>query len=280
LCLRTAAQNPNGQNHWLSVAELTKNSVVETDALAARVEAARAEGHSSFGYHSRASLAHRYVAMTVPKVACSTIKMALQAWEGCGPPPHRWADVHADWAGPTLLAYPTAQIVQMLRSPDYLRFCFVRNPYSRLVSAWKSKLASDDPQYVQLRASIRKACHYPVVDGQPAGPISLRDAVQYLLDDPGVFDDHWRLQVDLLVGDVIDYHIVGRFENFGQQFRAILRQLGAPSKVTGVSRQVFNPTSPMRLAAVYDSQLARRVYARYAADFETFGYHKDSWRCE
>jgi hypothetical protein len=280
LCLRTAAQDPNGQNRWLSVTELTKNSVVETDALAARVEAARAEGHTSFGYHSRASLAHRYVAMTVPKVACSTIKMALQAWEGCGPPPNRWADVHADWAGPTLLAYPTAQIVQMLRSPDYLRFCFVRNPYSRLVSAWKSKLTSEDPQYVQLRASIREACHYPVVDGQRAGPISLHDAVQYLLDDPGVFDDHWRLQVDLLVADVIDYHIVGRFENFGQQFPAILRQLGAPLKVTGVARQVFNPTPPMRLAAVYDSQLARRVFARYAADFETFGYREDSWRCE
>jgi hypothetical protein len=51
---------------------------------------------------------------------------------GCGPAPEQWADVHAGWAGPTLLAYPTAQIVEMLRSPDYLRFCFVRNPYSRV----------------------------------------------------------------------------------------------------------------------------------------------------
>ena len=88
--------------------------------------------------------------MTVPKVACTTIKMALQTWEGCGPPPERWGDVHASWAGPTLLAYPTAQIVEMLRSPDYLRFSLVRNPYGRLVSAWKSKLAWADPQYRQL----------------------------------------------------------------------------------------------------------------------------------
>jgi Sulfotransferase family len=131
---------------------------MDKEAVAACVEAARAEGHASWGYHSRASLAHRYVAMTVPKVACTTIKMALQAWEGSGPPPERWADVHADWAGPTLLAYSTAQIVEMLRSPDYLRFSFVRNPYSRLVSAWKSKLAWDDPQYRQLRASIRESC--------------------------------------------------------------------------------------------------------------------------
>ena len=93
------------------------------------MEAARAGGHTSWGYHSPASLTHRYVAMTVPKVACTTIKMALQTWEGCGPPPQRWADMHASWAGPTLLAYPTAQVVEMLRSPDYLRISFVRNPY-------------------------------------------------------------------------------------------------------------------------------------------------------
>jgi hypothetical protein len=70
-----------------------ENPVVEKEVLAARVEAARAEGHASWDYHSRASLAHRYVAMTVPKVACTTIKMALQTWEGCGPLPERWAAV-------------------------------------------------------------------------------------------------------------------------------------------------------------------------------------------
>lgn len=251
---------------------------MEREVLAARVDAARAEEHTSWGYHSRASRAHRYVAMTVPKVACTTIKMALQTWEGCAPPPERWADVHAGRAGPTLLAYPTAQIVEMLRSPDYLRFSFVRNPYGRLVSAWKSKLASDEPQYQQLRASIRETCDYPIVDGQRVGPISFRDAVQCLLDDMAVFDDHWSLQVDLLVADVIDYHVVGRFERFGHQFQAILRRLHAPPEVAGIARRAFNPTPPIPLTAVYDSQLARRVYDRYLADFETFGYHQDSWR--
>jgi hypothetical protein len=249
--------------------------------LARYVDAVRAEGpHASWGYHSRASAAHRYVAMTVPKVACTTIKMALQTWEGCGPRPDRWGDVHASWAGPTLLAYPTAQIVEMLRSPDYLRFSFVRNPYGRLVSAWKSKLARDDPQYDHLRASIREACDYPVVDGQRAGPIAFRDAVECLLGNPAAFDDHWIRQVDLLVTDVIDYHIVGRFERFGQDFHAILRRLHAPAEVIDTASQIFNPTRPMALAAVFDPPLARRVYGHYIADFETFAYHRNSWRFE
>jgi hypothetical protein len=72
--------------------------------------------------------------------------------------------------------------------------------------------------------------------------------------------------------------VVGRFEGFGQQFQAILRRLHAPAEVVGIARRVFNPTQPISLAAVYDDGLARRVYGRYVADFETFGYREDSWR--
>ena len=91
---------------------------------------------------------------------------------------------------------------------------------------------------------------------------------------------HWSRQVDLLVADVIDYHIVGRYERFGQDFHAILRRLRAPAEVIDIASQVYNPTRPMALAAVYDPPLARRVYGHYMADFETFGYHRDSWPLE
>lgn len=279
------AATPDGRGNFAGLRPAIPRRIDRVDmdevVLAQYIEAVRAEGpNASWGYHSRASAAHRYVAMTVPKVACTTIKMTLQTWEGCGPSPGQWGDVHASWAGPTLLSYPTAQIAEMLRSPDYLRFSFVRNPYSRLVSAWKSKLAWDDPQYAHLRASIREACGYPMADGQRAGPVAFRDAVECLLANPAAFDDHWSRQVDLLAADVIDYHTIGRFERFGQDFHAILSRLHAPAEVTGIASQVFNPTRPMALTAVFDPPLAGRVYHHYIADFETFGYHHNSWRFE
>ena len=193
---------PGQDNSLVRGRQSRADSTMDMDelVLAQYIEAVRAESrHASWDYHSRASVAHRYVAMTVPKVACTTIKMALQTWEGCGPEPDRWGDVHAGWAGPTLLAYPTAQIVEMLRSPDYLRFSFVRNPYSRLVSAWKSKLAWDDPQYGQLRASIREVCDYPFADGQRAGPIAFRDAVECLLDNPHTLFDLFKADTKTIV---------------------------------------------------------------------------------
>jgi len=249
-------------------------------ALAAHVESARAGGAMSWGYHSRASVAHRYVAMTIPKVACTTIKMALQTWEGCAPEPDQWGDVHAGWGGPTLLSYPTDQIVEMLRSPAYVRFSFVRNPYSRLLCAWKSKLTWDNPQYEELRASIRAACDYPIVDGRRAGTIAFRDSVECLLTYPDDFDDHWSSQLELLVADVIDYDVIGRFEHFDRDFRTVLERLDAPAEVTAIAGRVFNPTEPMALAAVYDHALAKRVYDHYIGDFEAFGYREDSWRLQ
>jgi hypothetical protein len=39
--------------------------------LARHIEAVRANGrHTNWGYYSRAAIAHRYVAMTIPKLAC------------------------------------------------------------------------------------------------------------------------------------------------------------------------------------------------------------------
>jgi hypothetical protein len=89
---------------WPSVVESVQNPVVEKDVSAAQVEAVPAEdGHASWDYHSRASLAHRYVAMTVPKVACTTIKMTLQTWEGCWGGSARGADA-SGIDGVTLIA--------------------------------------------------------------------------------------------------------------------------------------------------------------------------------
>ena len=57
-----------------------------------------------------------------------------------------------------------------------------------------------------------------------------------------------------------------------------MTRLSAPAKVIDVASRVYNPTPPMTLGAIYDRQFAERVYDHYVADFESFGYGKDSWR--
>ena len=215
----------------------------------------------------------------MPKVGCSTLKLALHRFETPEIELDGWWEVHQDWPERQLLSHSTEDVIEMLTSPDWLRFGFARNPYDRVLSAWKSKLSGDDPQYTALRAEIRDAFDYPVVDDERVGVVAFRDAVEYMIS--GVswrFDDHWRRIVDVMCPDVIDYDVIGRFENFAADLRCILERLNAPEEVVAIADVVHNATAKFPLSAAYDAALADKVYDFYEADFERYCYPKDSWR--
>ena len=251
--------------------------------LTAVVEAARQHDPTGqWGYGSRVSVRHRYVYLSVPKAACSTVKVALHRFEGLDASPDRWGEVHDGSFGLSLLDQPTDVAVDVLTSTDSLRFAFVRNPYDRLLSAWKSKLAWDNAEYEPARSVIREAFEYPTVDGRRVGTVSFRDSVEAMLDPAtaSVFDAHWDRQVDLLMPDVIDLDIIGRFERFAEDFVAILDRLNAPGDVRAMATTVTNASAHIPLAAAYDTELARRVHDHYLADFATYGYDEHSWRTD
>ena len=83
-------------------------------------------------YHSWVSVDHKCVCVTVPKIACSRIKLTLHLLDG-NPDVANLGDVHD--AGLHLASFATERIVEMLTSPEWFSFCFVRNPYDRLLSA-------------------------------------------------------------------------------------------------------------------------------------------------
>jgi hypothetical protein len=170
----------------------------------------------------------------------------------------------------------------MLGADDWLRFAFVRNPYERMLSAWKSKIASTyDKQYDWLRDDIRLAYRYPDRADRRGHPmVTFRDFVRFVVEtaDPRVVDDgHWDLQTRVLLYDLIPYDVLGRFERFSDEFVAILHRLRAPQKVRVLASQVTNPSPRVSLAAAYDHDLADVVYRSYQADFEAFSYERDSW---
>lgn len=216
--------------------------------------------------------------MTVPKVACTTVKRTLHAFEGLTLA--NSVDEHAQGMELSLDAYDAEQVVEMLTAGDWLRFAFVRNPYERLVSAWKSKIVSHaDPYYAKLRHHIRRHYAYRPEDGS-APQIAFRGFVDFILasaDGPAGKDGHWDLQTSILCHGLIDYHVIGRFERFTTDFSAILRRLGAPPPVMALATEVTNATAPMPLPTLFDQDLADRVFHHYEADFDAFSYPRDSW---
>ncbi len=243
---------------------------------------ARAD-HHTWWYGSRVSPAWKYVAVTSGKVGCSTVKYALHDLEG-KPPVDGWWTVHEGDDEMSMSRYGFDTVASMLNDPSVLKFCIVRNPYDRIFSAWKSKvLRRMDTQYQELRDRIRDAYGYePGTDDSPRPTLAFGDFVRFIAthgDDRAVATDgHWCPQTDTLWWGLIDYDVIGRFENFNEDFGGVLRHLGAPDNVIVRGAEQFNATTSFPLSAAFDSALASVVYDFYRADFDAFGYSPDSWR--
>ena len=234
------------------------------------------------GYGRYASRSHHYVYLSVGKVISTKIKADLHRLEGYELPENP-GQIHNRTEegrpfGPSLSDFEEDEAVEALTSPAWLCFCFVRNPYYRLFSAYKSKILNwKDQQYMPLQQEIRERFCYPMRDGKPGGMVAFRDFVAFIGDQQQeTWDGHWNLQSEALHPDRISYDVVGRAESFSDDWAAILRHLNAPDELMSSLDERINPTTKIYHAAAYDRELASRVYEMYRPDFEIYGYERDS----
>ena len=247
--------------------------------LASLVDAHRRNDPTQAFYYSRVSAERRYLWVSLPKVASVTTAVCLRQLDGI---PHTDGAVWDDEEVPKLQDFATPEIVEMLTSRDWFRFCFVRNPYDRLFSAYKDKIARTDqePWYRTVQDEIRQAYGYPMSNGNGIATIAFRDFVRYVTSGARRGDGHWCVQSIRLMADMIRYDFIGRFETLADDFRTVLTRLEAPDSVLAQASVVRGNTPKVALAAAYDRELASTVYEWYRSDFEAFGYDRDSWMFE
>ena len=205
-----------------------------------------------------------------------TTIITLREFEG-NPP--RGGDLWKEEGVLKLSDFGTDEIVEMLTSPDWCRFCFVRNPYDKLFSAYKSKISDPDgdPWYHAVQDKIREMFEYPRGDGQRKSIVSFRDFVRYVQGGGRPYDGHWCVQTRRLVPEMIAYDFIGRYETYQRDFKNLLEQLGAPRETVAAAEKVHGQSTRICLPAAYDRELADTVYDIYRDDFEAFGYDRDSW---
>jgi len=225
---------------------------------------------------------HSYFCMAIPKSACTKIKLVLQQLEGWPVPPDPMRIHYRDEPGmaflPSIGDFSTDAAVEILTSPHWFRFSFVRNPYARLFSAYKSQVMDLMSPYMGFRESIRRAASYPTAIGAALGRVGFADFVHYIAGQTDAQrDGHWKSQTGSLHLDRIAYDCIGRVETFAQDFTPVLQRFAAPPELLGSLAERVNTTPALPLAAAYSKQLADTVYAIYADDFETFGYDRHSW---
>jgi len=208
------------------------------------------------------STERRYIFVETPKVACSAIKRVLQTDARAGVAPT--GDVHDRDASPLPRAMDDIAAFRALcEDPATFRFCFVRNPYSRILSCYLDKFVANEWERDRLA---------PKLGLSPDAPPSFRDFLRAVEGQPEhARDIHWASQVFLLRPNRFRYSFVGRFELFDAQFAKVCRHLGLSYAPSSVDKAHATSAGDM-LRDYFGAEEVDLLKAIYADDFRFFGY--------
>ena len=226
----------------------------------------------------------RYMYFEVPKAACTQMKHVLRQLVGA-PPIELFTDpniletrrdlyVHArsNVPLPSLVDLENSVQKEVLESPDFLRMTIGRNPYTRLVSAWRNKVLLCDAitgrnVFLELRGRL------PGIHEKLLVPFD--EFVQYVESkcDLQGCDLHWMRQVDYTFFPAMNFSFIGKVERLNESLRRLERHIGISESLLADRSNESLPVG----SALYTKELADRVYSLYRPDFELLGYDRETW---
>ncbi|KAG8451836.1 hypothetical protein GDO86_003866 [Hymenochirus boettgeri] len=236
---------------------------------------------------------HRILFCQTPKVGNTQWKKVLIVLNGAFSSieeiPENVVHDHEKNGLPRLSSYSAQDVNERLNS--YFKFFIVRDPFERLISAFKDKFIHNprfEPWYKHNIAPvlIRK---YRKNRRMSRGGLQFQDFVRYLGDPNHRFLDlqfgdhiiHWVTFVELCAPCEINYNVIGHHETLEDDAPYILKE-------AGIEHLVSYPTIPPGITKYnrskvehYFSKVSKRdikhLYTRFKGDFELFGYRKPTF---
>lgn len=220
----------------------------------------------NFVYSTNISLKHKYIYVETPKVACSTIKKFLICAElekkiGFSDPEH----LHLRQFSPLLNPMQAGDFSDLCHNQEFFKFCFVRDPYTRLLSAYIDKIRGNKVQKMAILREIGKP-------ERLAEYVSFEEFVDAVIEESICnMDSHWRVQYYQTLQEYIKYDFIGKFENFDYDFSHVLSRIGLDNEFCEkVDSHASNAAD--HLDRFYTKSIRRKVARKYEKDFEAFGY--------
>lgn len=138
---------------------------------------------------------------------------------------------------------------------DYYKFCFVRNPYDRLVSGWYDKIVRKN--LFGFEADVWEDMK------------QFDRFVDFLSDwDLDTCNNHFRRQCRLIDVNEVDY--IGKMENFTNDLKELFNILGLPLNEIP---QENKSTGRLGYEAYYTKATKQKVEKMYRKDLQLFGYY-------
>lgn len=223
----------------------------------------------------------------IPKVGCSNWKRVLMTLIGKSNKPLAEItseEAHYKHGMRRLQAYKPAEQQQMLST--YKKFMYARNPFVRILSAYKNKYGDvvmyrKETYFHQFaKKMIKKYRENPSQRALETGEnATWTEFVKYLTDPvKNYFDDHWEEMYKLCSPCKIKYDYLGQLETISTDAQYMLQKLNLSHIVQFPSQKTSHPTNSTNSYENSFSELTigqlKSLWKIYEKDFELFGYPK------
>ena len=221
-------------------------------------------------HHSHISLSRKFLYIETPKVACSTVKKVLiDAEYGFKTEPETFEYIHYREFSPLLSVQHVGNFQDFLKRKDIFKFCFVRNPYTRLLSCYLDKIKNLEYQSKAVLTQL----------GEPPGSqriLTFEEFVDAVYDQlPINMDPHWRTQYYQNFISGISYDFIGRFEQMDKDLHHVLDCLDIDSEKYYEKVDVHATSAATLLEQYYTPSIVEKVYQKFKIDFDNFDYPKE-----
>lgn len=192
---------------------------------------------------------HKFIFIHISKTAGTSIENVLRD-ESCQLLPNQWDTAHVPH---TPLNHLTLQelvdynILTAAQLNSYFKFCFVRNPWDRLISEIFCRWMSPWFQALTTEERIRRACQ--------------------LATAPTGVANHLRPQQDFVSAAGLAMDFIGRFEYLEADFAYLCHLLGLTSTLPHLNRSTRDAYQ-----TYYTAETQALVAATYQRDIAAFHY--------
>jgi hypothetical protein len=220
-------------------------------------------------YAAHLSLRYRYIFIETPKAACSSMKLMLQRLEiGSRDWIRTGHYLHDRSFSPLLTPVQVESFATLRHHPSWVKFCVVRNPFTRVLSAYLDKIKRNKPQ----KRMVLDVLGRPETEAYDELGFDqfLRAVASQRIDE---MDCHWMPQSHLLCVDSFGYDLVIRLEELKAGIERLGDLLGHNlTEYFSVHTEEATQAASKIREYFKDQGLVGLVRKIYASDFDAFGY--------
>ncbi|KAB0791008.1 hypothetical protein PPYR_02808 [Photinus pyralis] len=245
------------------------------------------EFNSNQLHHILVDHKHKLLYCYVPKVACTNWKRVLMVLTERANATNLMdipaSLAHANSSLIRLSEYTTKEAQYYLN--HYLSFVIVRQPFERVLSAYRNKLEDTLPsaKYFQARVGRYIVKNYRANatrrDLENGDNVTFREFAQYLIREGirnDVANEHWKPIYELCHPCVINYTFIGKYEQLDEDSDVILKMINAPSVLFPRSKSGQTSERLKQYLRQLSLKDIEQLYRMYEFDFKLFGYNLES----